>query len=65
MTCEYLSPTDVQRDYGFSREHLAQLRFTAKGPRYYNPTPKKILYLRADIDEWIQASARYGTAQAS
>jgi len=62
---EYLTPEAVQAAYGFTRDHLAQLRFTGKGPRYFKPTPKKVLYLHEDIEEWIEASARVGTAAAS
>lgn len=58
----YLTPNDVEREFGFTRAHLAQMRFHGEGPRYRKPTPRKILYTRADIIEWIEASARQGTA---
>ncbi|MGV8883448.1 MAG: helix-turn-helix transcriptional regulator [Rhodoglobus sp.] len=62
MTAKYLTPTDVTERFGISRAHLAALRFEGKGPRYRKPTPKTILYVEAEVIEWIEASARYGTA---
>lgn len=59
----YLTPSDVEREFGFSRGHLAQMRFHGVGPRYRKPTPRKVLYTRADLIEWIEASARQGTAE--
>ncbi|MCD7101953.1 helix-turn-helix transcriptional regulator [Pseudoclavibacter sp. 13-3] len=53
---------EVCERYGFTRDHLAQLRFTGTGPRYYAPTPRTIRYKFDDVDEWIESSARYGTA---
>lgn len=47
---------------GMTRGQLAQLRFTGKGPRYRRPTPKTILYVESECIEWIEDSARYGTA---
>ncbi|TQK19115.1 hypothetical protein FBY40_1606 [Microbacterium sp. SLBN-154] len=61
-TSPYLTPADVEREFGFSRTHLAQMRFHGEGPRYRKPTPRKVLYRRADIIDWIEASARQGTA---
>ena len=59
----YLTPTDVEREFGFTRAHLAQMRFQGDGPRYRKPTPRKVLYTRADIIEWIEASARSSTVE--
>ena len=62
----YLTPTEVEERYGITRSHLANLRFTGRGgPRYFKPTPKKVFYSPADIEAWIESSARYGTAEAS
>lgn len=58
----YLTPADVEREFGFSRAHLAAMRFQGVGPRYRKPTPRKVLYTRADVIDWIEASARQGTA---
>jgi predicted DNA-binding transcriptional regulator AlpA len=48
---------------GMTKGILAQLRFKGTGPRYYKPTPRVVLYREADIVEWIENSARTGTAE--
>lgn len=48
---------------GVTRGHLAQLRYTGKGPKYYKPTPRTVLYRKADILEWLESSARTSTAE--
>ncbi|MGV8851723.1 MAG: hypothetical protein ACOH1M_04035 [Rhodoglobus sp.] len=59
----FLSPDQVvELIPGMTTAALAQLRFTAKGPRFYRPTPKRILYKREEVIQWIEDSARYGTA---
>ncbi|QPZ39523.1 helix-turn-helix transcriptional regulator [Paramicrobacterium chengjingii] len=47
---------------GMTRSNLAALRFRGEGPRYLKPTPKTVLYKEEDVIEWVEASARYGTA---
>jgi predicted DNA-binding transcriptional regulator AlpA len=60
---KYLSPDQVAEHLpGMTKGQLAQLRFKGTGPRYRKPTPKTVLYLEADIIEWIENSARSGTA---
>lgn len=44
-----------------SVSRLAQLRYTGKGPVYYNPTPRTILYKLSEVDKWLEASARTAT----
>lgn len=48
---------------GMTKNNLAQLRFKGAGPRYYKPTPRVVLYREDDIYEWIENSARTGTAE--
>ncbi|MDQ0576473.1 helix-turn-helix transcriptional regulator [Agromyces albus] len=50
---------------GMTKTNLAQLRFNGKGPRYRKPTPKTVLYLESEVIEWVEASARQGTAEVS
>ena len=60
---EYLSPDQVAEMIpGMTRGSLAQLRFTGKGPRYFKPTAKTILYKEEDVIQWVDGSVRYGTA---
>ncbi|WP_167139636.1 helix-turn-helix domain-containing protein [Diaminobutyricimonas sp. TR449] len=54
--CEYLHLT---------RHNLAQLRYLGTGPKYLSPTAKIRLYRRRDVDEWLNASERTGTAAAA
>ena len=62
----YLSPEQVADLIpGMSKGNLAQLRFTGKGPRFRKPTPKTVLYKESEVVAWIEASVRYGTAEAS
>ncbi|MBG6237398.1 putative DNA-binding transcriptional regulator AlpA [Mycetocola sp. CAN_C7] len=59
----YLSPDQVMELIpGMTKANLAQLRFTGKGPRYRKPTPKTVLYVESEVIDWIENSARYGTA---
>ena len=60
---KYLSPDQVcEMLPGITKANLAQLRFTGKGPRYRMPTAKTVVYSEAEVIEWIEASARRGTA---
>lgn len=60
----YLTPEQVcVLVPGMTKGNLAQLRFKGSGPRYYKPTPRTVLYREEDIVEWIENSARTGTAQ--
>ena len=60
---KYLSPEQVAELIpGMTKGSLAQLRFTGTGPRYRKPTPKTVLYVESEVIEWIESSARYGTA---
>ena len=45
--------------------HMAQLRYTGKGPRFYKPTARTVIYKVGDLDDWINASARTSTAEAA
>ncbi len=62
---EYLSPEQVcDLLPGMTKSALAQLRFTGKGPAYRAPTPKRILYKRQDVIDWIESSSRTQTGVA-
>lgn len=39
-------------------EHLAQLRHRGIGPKFYKPSPRKVLYRESDILAWIERSAQ-------
>jgi hypothetical protein len=46
-----------------SEPYWAQLRFNGTGPAYLKPSPKKVLYQKSDVIEWLQSSKRFGTAK--
>lgn len=59
---QYLSPQEAADLIpGMTTATLAQLRFRAAGPAYLKPTPRKVIYRRADITDWLNASVRTGT----
>ena len=59
----YLSPSQVCEIIpGITEGSLAQLRYAGTGPRYRKPTPKTVIYLQSEVIEWIERSARSGTA---
>ena len=59
----YLSPDQVAELIpGLTKASLAQLRFTGKGPRYRRLTPKRIIYVEAEVISWVESTARFGTA---
>lgn len=46
-----------------SRNQLAQLRYTGKGPKFLKPTSRIVLYRKCDIDEWLNKSEHTSTAE--
>jgi len=55
---ELLTPKDVQADYGFSPQTLANWRWTGQGPEYIKQTPGRggrIKYRRGAIEAWLEA----------
>ena len=63
MSVKYLSIQQVCEIIpGMTKGSLAQLRYAGTGPRYRRPTPKTIVYAESEVIEWVEASARRGTA---
>lgn len=53
----WLSPAQVcEHVPGMTERNLEELRGKGKGPRYFKPTLKTVLYDRADVDAWIEAT---------
>ena len=61
---EFITPEEVcELVPGLTVGQLAQLRYTGKsGLKFYKPTPRKVLYKRAEVLEWVEQSARLTTA---
>lgn len=55
---DFILPTEVSELTGLSLGALAQLRYTRRGPRFYKPTAKVVLYKRSEVIAWIEASAQ-------
>ena len=46
MEEKFIQPAVVAEITGLSIAALAQLRYQGKGPRFYKPTPRTVLYRR-------------------
>jgi predicted DNA-binding transcriptional regulator AlpA len=64
MDQDFIQPTEVETMTGLSVTALAQLRYQGKGPRFYKPTPKTVLYKRSEVIAWIEASVQTSTPRA-
>lgn len=63
---DYLTPEEAAALVpGMTKNNLAQLRFSGRGPKFLKPTPRTVVYRRADIIGWLEASERTSTAAAS
>ncbi|TAJ48871.1 MAG: hypothetical protein EPO52_05735 [Herbiconiux sp.] len=60
---KYLSPQEVcDLIPGMTKSNLAHLRYVGSGPRYRKPTARTVLYRESDVIDWVEATARQGTA---
>jgi len=64
MDDEFILPAAVGEITGLKTGALAQLRYMGRGPRFYKPTPRTVLYKRSEVMAWIEASATSGDAEA-
>lgn len=56
-TPAYLSPEQVCEIVpGMTITLLSRMRDARRGPRYYKPTPKTVIYERADVDAWVRST---------
>ncbi|WZH38752.1 MAG: hypothetical protein PIR02_08775 [Microbacterium enclense] len=63
MDHDYITPDQVcELVPGMTTTNLAQLRFKGRGPKFLKPTPRTVVYRRADIIAWLEASERTSTA---
>ena len=58
MQEEFIQPVSVSEITGLSIAALAQLRYHGRGPRFYKPTPRTVLYRRSEVMEWVEQSAQ-------
>jgi hypothetical protein len=53
----WLSPEQVcERVPGLTLDRLQQMRKARKGPSYYKPTLKTVVYSQTDIDAWVTST---------
>lgn len=58
----YISDDEVaSRMPGMTKGNLAQLRYTGKGPKFYKPSPRVVLYKWSDVQNWIEDHAKTRT----
>lgn len=58
MDDDFMTPAAVSELTGISLGGLAQMRYDRKGPRYFKPTKRSVLYRRSDIVAWVEAGER-------
>ena len=61
MEQDFIQPADIEKITGLSIAALAQLRYQGRGPRFYKPTPRTVLYKRSEVIDWVEASAQTRT----
>lgn len=57
----FIEPAEAADMAGLTTAALAQLRYRGGGPRFYKPTPRKVLYKRAEVIDWIEKTAHVAT----
>ncbi|HEX4058123.1 MAG TPA: hypothetical protein VHX87_07390 [Galbitalea sp.] len=64
MSEDFVGPSAVAEMTGLSVAALAQLRYQGKGPRFYKPTARTVLYRPSEVVAWVEASAQTRTGSA-
>jgi predicted DNA-binding transcriptional regulator AlpA len=64
MGQDFIQPAEVGEITGLSIAALAQLRYQGRGPRFYKPTPRTVLYKRSEVIDWVEASAQTRTTSS-
>lgn len=54
---DYLTSREVRDQYRLSIPFLSQMRCRGEGPRFTRLGIRKVLYLRADVQTWLEAHA--------
>jgi hypothetical protein len=65
MSEEFIQPSTVGEITGLTVTALAQLRYQGRGPCFYKPTPRTVLYKRCEVIAWVEASAQTRTGTAA
>jgi hypothetical protein len=51
----YIKLTEAAKSVGLPPRVLRDLHTAGRGPAAFCPSPKRILYLQADLDAWLAA----------
>ena len=58
----HMSIEETSAYCNISKQALAQLRYTGKGPKFLKPTARTVLYRKGDVDDWMDANEQISTA---
>jgi predicted DNA-binding transcriptional regulator AlpA len=58
---ELIFPPELAKSLGLTEGHLAQLRYTGKGPKFVKLTGRQVRYRPTDVAEWLEAQTRTRT----
>ena len=62
---KYLSPLQLTEMFpGTTTGYWGQLRYLGKGPRFLKPSPKKVIYVEADVMSWLASKEMMTTDQS-
>jgi predicted DNA-binding transcriptional regulator AlpA len=63
LTREFLPQKEVVERYGMTTHFLRDLRREGRGPRFYRPSPRIVLYRAEDIEAWLEACQKVPRVQ--
>jgi predicted DNA-binding transcriptional regulator AlpA len=58
-----LSPNDAAARAGVSRNYLMRQCKAGTGPQFVRPSPRRTLFSKAEIDQWVKSWARSPTQE--
>jgi hypothetical protein len=53
---KYLSPKEVEMEYGLTEKTLERWRAQGKGPRYCKPSSKQVKYSREALEDFLESA---------
>jgi len=63
---EYLTPSEAAALIpGMTVVALAQHRYRGTGPVFLKPSPRMVLYRRADVVAWLEGNERISTREVA
>ena len=65
MSEEFIQASTVGEITGLTVTALAQLSYQGRGPCFYKPTPRTVLYKRSEVIAWVEANAQTRSGAAA